>query len=283
MRLLKQFEISEEAMPEGNKVAIRWFEAKLNEVFTEIENNYKEYRISDALLGIYKLIWDEFCSNYLEMIKPTYGSPIDRATYNQSIKFFETLMQILHPFMPFLTEEVWHILNERKEGEAIIVSEYPTPKEFDTAILKKTEQIFELVSQVGKVRNAKNISPKEKLDLFIKSSDKNFYDEFLSLIQKLAGVSTIKFTDEKPSPAMSFVVKGDEFSVPIQIDVEEERQNLIKEIEYTKGFLISVDKKLSNERFVNNAKPEIIEKERQKKADAEAKIKALEEALGSLV
>ncbi|WP_291724728.1 valine--tRNA ligase [Bernardetia sp.] len=283
LRLLNLWEKSDIETPKDCQIAITWFESKLNQAFAEIENHYENYRISDALLGIYKLIKDEFCSNYLEMIKPAYGSPIDKATYGQTVTFFEQLMKILHPFMPFLTEEVWHILNDREEKEAILVSEYPDTKEFDGAILKKVDQIFELVSQVRKVRNAKNIPPKEKLDLFVKSSDKNFYDEFLEVIQKLAGVETINFTDEKPSPAMSFVVKGDEFSVPIQVDVEEERQNLIKEIEYTKGFLKSVDKKLSNERFVNNAKAEIVEKERQKKADAEAKIKALEEALGSLV
>ncbi len=283
LRLLKSFEQTDSEIPQGNQIAINWFEAKLNQVFTEIENNYKEYRISDSLLGIYKLIWDEFCSNYLEMIKPAYGSPIDKGTYNKTIEFFETLMKILHPFMPFITEEIWQLLGERGEKEAMIVAEYPMIKEFDNSILEKTEQIFELVSQVGKVRNAKNISPKEKLDLFVKTSDSSFYDEFISLIQKLAGVDKINFTDEKPNPAMNFVVKGDEFSVPIQINIEEERKNLEKEIKYAKGFLVGVDKKLSNERFVNNAKPEIIEKERQKKADAEAKIKALEEALVSLV
>jgi valyl-tRNA synthetase len=281
--LLQSFEKTNEEIPQGNQVAIKWFEAKLAQSLNEIENHYKEYRISDALLGVYKLIWDEFCSNYLEMIKPVYGSPIDKGTFDKTIEFFETLMKILHPFMPFITEEIWHITNERGEKEGIIVAEYPKVKEFDTAILTKTEQVFEIVSQVGKVRNAKNISPKEKLDLFVKTADASFYDEFLSLIQKLAGVDKINFTDEKPNPAMSFVVKGDEFSIPIQIDVEEEKQNLKKEIEYTKGFLMSVDKKLSNERFVNNANPDIIEKERQKRADAEAKIKALEEALINLV
>ncbi len=280
--LLKSLEQSNESMPEGNEVAIKWFEAKLNQSLTEIENNYKEYRISDALLGVYKLFWTEFCSNYLEMVKPVYGLPIDKGTYKQTIEFFEVLMKILHPFMPFITEEIWHLLKERGGKEAIIVAEYPKVKDLDAAILAKTEQIFDIVSQVGKVRNAKNIPPKEKLDLFIKTADLNFYDEFISLIQKLAGVDKITFTDDKPNPAMSFVVKGDEFSIPIQIDVEEERQNLQKEIKYAKGFLMSVDKKLSNERFVNNAKPNIIEKERQKKADAEAKIKALEEALESL-
>lgn len=283
LRLLKSFEKADSEISQGNQVAINWFEAKLNQSLTEIENHYKEYRISDALLGVYKLVWDEFCSNYLEMIKPAYGSPIDKGTYSKTIEFFETLMKMTHPFMPFITEEVWHLLNERGEKEGIIVAEYPKPKAFDTAILEKTEQIFEVNSQIKKIRNAKSIPPKEKLDLFVKTSDSSFYSEFLSLIQKLAGVDKITFTDEKPSPAMSFVVKGDEFSVPIQIDVEEEKQNLKKEIEYAKGFLKSVDVKLSNERFVNNAKPDIIEKERQKKADAEAKIKALEEALGSLV
>ncbi|WP_338765706.1 valine--tRNA ligase [Bernardetia sp. ABR2-2B] len=283
LRLLLSLEKTNDSIPQGNQVAINWFEAKLNQTLSEIESNYEEYRISDSLLGVYKLIWNEFCSNYLEMIKPAYGSPIDKGTYDKTIEFFETLMKILHPFMPFITEEIWHITNERAEKEAIIVAEYPKVKAFDTAILEKTEQIFEIVSQIGKVRNAKSIPPKEKLDLFVKTSDASFYDEYLSLIQKLAGVENINFTDEKPNPAMSFVVKGDEFSVPIQIDIEEERQNLQKEIERAKGFLIGVDKKLSNERFVNNAKPEVVEKERQKKADAEAKIKALEEALMSLV
>ena len=283
LRLLKSFEQTNSKIPQGNKVAIKWFEAKLNQSLLEIENYYKEYRISDALLGVYKLIWDEFCSNYLEMIKPTYGSPMDKETHNKTIEFFETLMKILHPFMPFITEEVWHLLNNRREKEAIIISDYPKVKQIDNSILEKAEQIFEVNSQIKKIRNSKNISPNKDLDLFIKASNLNFYTEFIPLIQKLAGVNKISFTDEKPNPVMSFVVKGDEFSVPIQIDVEEEKQNLKKEIEYTKGFLNSVDKKLSNERFVNNAKPDIIEKERQKKADAEAKIKALEEALVSLV
>ena len=270
--------------PQENKIAIEWFEAKLNQSLAELEDHFSKFRISDALHTVYKLVWDDFCAWYLEIVKPEFGKPIDEATYHTTVTYFEKLLKVLHPFMPFITEELWHELNERKEKECIIVEAYPKTATFNLKIIEEGTFAFEVVTQIRNLRNAKGISPKEEFKLIAKSESKKTIEEFSSVIQKLSNLSELTYTNEKVVGASSFLVGTMEFYVPMdgKVDKEKEREQILKDIEYQKGFLVSVDKKLSNEKFVNSAPPQVIEVERKKKADAEAKIKSLEESLKNL-
>jgi len=297
-RLVQGWQVIETAEEDtgGNTVATKWFEARMNDALIQLEEHYANYRISDALMTVYKLVWDDFCSWYLEMIKPEYAplttsqesgtrGAIDRPTYEATITFFENLLKILHPFMPFITEELWHALKQRGENECIIVAEYPQPKKQYVAfekIISEGEIAFEIVRQIREMRNSKGISPKEELILYIKTQSKAIYNRFKPIIRKLANLSAISFTSQNMPKSFNFVVKGDEFFIPLKINVAEERARIEKELAYNEGFLESVNKKLGNEKFVQNAKPEIIANERKKKADAEAKIKALKKALEGL-
>lgn len=284
-RLIKGWEVAGSSMPEENRVAVQWFDARFNAALVEIEDHFSKFRISDALMATYKLIWNDFCSWYLEMIKPAYGEPIDPATLEVTITLFEKIMKVLHPFMPFLSEEVWSELRERADGQDIIVSAWPVVGDANEALTKQGEQIFELVSQIRNTRSSKGMSPKETLDLAIKAKDKSAYDTFGGLIKKLANVGEISFVNEKVDHALSFVILSDEFFIPMEegaIDMEAEKAEMEKELAYTKGFLNSVIKKLSNERFVNNAPEQVVANEKKKQADAEAKIKSLEEKLASM-
>lgn len=270
--------------PQENKIAIEWFDAKLNQSLAELEDHFNKFRISDALHTVYKLVWDDFCAWYLEIVKPEFGKPIDEATYNTTVSFFEKLLKVLHPFMPFITEELWHELNERKEKECIIVESYPKAVSFNTKIIEEGTFAFEIVTQIRNLRNAKGISPKEAFKLMAKSESQKTIEGFSSVIKKLSNVSELTYTDEKVASASSFLVGTMEFFVPMdgKVDKEKEQEQILKDIEYQKGFLVSVDKKLSNEKFVNSAPSQVIEMERKKKADAEAKIKSLEESLKNL-
>jgi valyl-tRNA synthetase len=234
-------------------------------------------------MATYKLVWDDFCSWYLEMIKPTYQHPIDQMTYDKTIEIFEGILKILHPFMPFISEELWHQIKERTVAESLILASWPAEKSFEPKIIENAAQVFEVVSQVRNLRASKGMSPKEALDLSINTKNPEVYAGFESVLTKLANLSSLSFA-EKVDNAMSFVVKADECFVPMgdSINVEEEKANLKKEIEYAQGFLTSVMKKLSNERFVAGAPANVLEMERKKQADAEAKIKALEESLAKL-
>jgi valyl-tRNA synthetase len=234
-------------------------------------------------MATYKLVWDDFCSWYLEMIKPAYQHPIDQPTYDKTIVIFESILKILHPFMPFITEELWHQIKERSVEESLILATWPSAKAFDGKITEEAAQVFEVVSQVRNLRASKGMSPKETLELTINAKNEKIYSRFESVLTKLANLSSLNFGENVPN-AMSFVVKADECFVPMgdSINVEEEKENLKKEIEYTKGFLNSVMKKLSNERFVAGAPAQVLEMERKKQADAEAKIKTLEESLAKL-
>ncbi len=283
-RLIKGWEIVDKEAENSNLVAIEWMENKLNEALTQLEDHYQKYRMSDALMTVYKLIWDNFCSWYLEMIKPPYGQPIDHETYDKTIVILEKLMKILHPFMPFITEEIWHQITERTEKDCIIVADYPKPVPFDETILKDADQIFEVVTALRNTRNSKGISPKQELILYIKTDENSIYEKFKMTIKKLANISAISYTPKAVEKTVSFLVKVDEFFIPIegQIDTEAERQKIEKELKYTKGFLKGVEKKLSNERFVNNAPAKVVENERQKQADALAKIETLEKSLKAL-
>jgi valyl-tRNA synthetase len=280
-RLVKGWDIDWKLDDKQNDIAIQWFNAKYDAALTEIEDHFKKYRLSDALMSVYKLVWDDFCSWYLEMVKPAYEQPIDKTTYDATIEIFEKLIKVIHPFMPFITEELWHEIKERKEKDCIVIAEWPLIKKTDQKLLSESEVIIEVIGNIRNIRNAKQIVKHAPLDLIIKTGNEALYRKFENIIRKLAAVNNISYNEVVPDGSAGFIVKSDEFSVPLkgEIDPEKEKENILKEIEYTKGFLSSVEKKLSNERFVNNAAPKILEIEKQKKADAEAKIKALEESL----
>lgn len=284
LRLVKGWEIDDNIeQPQSSEVSIKWFEAKFNETLKTIDDHYSKYRISDALMSIYRLVWDDYCSWYLEMIKPEYQKPIDEKTYEATIEIFEKLMQVVHPFMPFITEEIWHLLREREED--IMVSRIPEAQDFDEDLIKRFDTEREVIMGIRNVRGEKNIPNKEQIELLIKKNLNEVADNtFDSVIKKLGNLSSLGYVEEKPEGAISFMVKSTEFYIPLTetLDVEAEIEKLEKELQYTKGFLNGVMKKLSNERFVNNAPEKVIEIERKKQADAEGKIKVIEEQLLAL-
>jgi valyl-tRNA synthetase len=253
----------------------------LAENLNEIETKYADYKLSEALMMIYKLIWDDFCAWYLEMIKPEFGKPINESTYNQTIAYFESLMKVLHPFMPFVSEELWQNMAERKAGDSICIASYPKA---EAAASVNLDKAFETISRIRELRNSKGLSPKEAFAIDIKTTDSKAYEQAVSLICKLANVSQLSFVNEKVEGTTAIQVATDEVYVHlnIEIDAEAEKEKLTKELDYLNGFLKSVDAKLSNEKFVANAKPELVEKERQKMADAEAKIEIIKSTLATL-
>jgi valyl-tRNA synthetase len=271
--------------PEENKIAVTWFESRLNQSLAEIEDHFTKFRISDALHAVYKLVWDDFCSWYLEMVKPEFGKPIDTVTYEKTIGYFETLLKALHPFMPFITEELWHELTDRSEKDCIIFAKTPVAGKFDLKILDEALISFDVITEIRNTRNTKGISPKEALKLLVKNGERAAIKSFWPVIQKLSNLSEITFVTEPPSTnSTPFIVRTIEFFIPLEgkVDAVKEREAIQKEINYQKGFLASIDKKLSNEKFVAGAPPQVIEMERKKKADAEAKVKSLEESLNRL-
>ncbi len=287
-RLVKGWQIDHDLKTdEVNSVAIAWFDSRFNEVLKEIESHFTEYRLSEALMAIYKLVWDDFCSWYLEFVKPAYQEPIDSDTFNATLGFFEQILKLLHPFTPFLTEELWHdeLFGERAETDCCIIAHYPLIEEIDAMLLKELSVVRQIISEVRNVRNMKQLSPKQALPLNIKVNSHIDYTRYDQLIKKMANLSELSLNGESVKGAGSFICGTDECSLVLaeSIDVEAERERITKEIDYLKGFLRSVDAKLSNERFVNNAKESVVENERQKKADAEAKIKILEHALTDLI
>ncbi|TBO39560.1 valine--tRNA ligase [Pedobacter kyonggii] len=284
-RLVKGWEVDEN-LANPNTQAISWFENRFNEALVEIEANFMQYRLSEALMITYKLVWDDFCAWYLEMVKPAYQQPIDAESFKATVGFFENIIKLLHPNMPFLTEELWHddLFAERGEMDCCIVAEFPKGGAFDAQLLKDAEVIKTVVAEIRNVRNQKQISPKEALPLSIKINSDLDYEKWLNIVFKLANVSEAEIVNDKIVGATAFMAGKDEFFIPLteNIDVEAERERLNADLVYLRGFLKSVDSKLSNERFVQNAKPEIIANERNKKADAEAKIKIIEESLAVL-
>ncbi|MFK7952277.1 MAG: valine--tRNA ligase [Ekhidna sp.] len=276
-RLVQGWETVDTEQPKVNYQAINWFESKLNKALTELEDHFSKFRMSDALMTSYKLIWNDFCSWYLEWIKPEYGQPIDKKTYEATVELFEKVLKLLHPFMPFITEELWHELKDRKDGEAIIVAEWPKAESFDDASLKEADLLFEITSSIRNLRNSKGMSPKEELVL---TTDSNAIATIGESLQKLGNLSSI-VSGDKPENAFSFVVGSDEFFIPAteNIDMEAEKKKMEEELKYAIGFKTSVEKKLSNERFVAGAPEQVVAAERKKLADAEAKIKTLEESL----
>ena len=283
-RLVKGWEVSEiGTQPESAKIAIAWYKSKFQKTLAFIDEQFDQYRLSDALTAIYKLVWEDFSSWYLEMIKPAFGQPIDSKTLQATINFFEDNIKILHPFMPFITEEIWQYFKERTPDEALIVSSYPEKQDFDDSILEEFELIKEIISAIRNLRKQKNISFKDSLDLFILKKEA-LNAEFYTLIVNMCNLSKVEETNEKIENALTFRVGSNEFFIPFaeQIDVEAETKKLEEELAYHKGFLASVQKKLSNERFVNNAPEQVISNERKKEADALAKIAMVEKSLESL-
>ena len=266
----------------NNNISVQWMEMRMAQVLEEIEHDFDEFRLSEALMKSYKLVWDDFCSWYLEMIKPAYGTPIDRETYEATLGIFDRLMRMLHPFMPFVTEEIWHALAERPEGASIMVQHMPHSVFYDQRMLDDFEMTREIIAGVRNLRNNKGLSPKEVLDLYIKG---NCPAMFNGIICKLGNVGKIESVSDKVEGTLSFMVGTTECFVPVSlnIDKEAELKKLNDELKYAEGFLASVMKKLGNEKFVNGAPEKVVAVERQKKADAESKIAALKaqiEALG---
>lgn len=287
-RLIQGFETADIEQPESSKVSIDWFGNRLAEQLEIINDHYSKYRMSDALMTTYKLVWDDFCAWYLEAIKPEFidgkAQPIDKVTYEATIQYLESLLKLMHPWMPFITEEIWHLTKERAEKDCVIVAPWPEVEIQNKKTLMAFEVVKEIVTQVRSIRQQKNISPKEKLEVKEKSENGQQYSAFDSVAVKLANLSSYTYTQQKVDGAVGFMIMNNEFFVPLQgnINVAEEKERLNKELEYNKGFLKSVLVKLSNERFVANAKPEVIESERKKESDALNKIKLIEEQLAAL-
>ena len=283
-RLVQGWETTDAEQPLANKIAVEWFEAKLKEVNAEMNEQFKSYRISEALMTVYRLFWDEFSSWYLEMIKPEYGKPIDKLTYEATLKFFNSLLKMLHPFMPFITEELWQHIYDRKDNESIMRDELKldAPSKEELKLIEAIEQVKAIVSGVRTVRNQKNIAPKVELDLNV--IGQNNYEAYNSVIIKMANLKAIEVVAEKSGDASGFMVGTDSFAVPVGdlIDVAAEIEKQEKELKHLEGFLTGIKKKLSNEKFVANAPEAVIERERKKQSDSEEKIAALKASLEEL-
>ena len=287
-RLVKGWQVADEVPSQCESIAAKWMEAKLKQANEELKDHFAKYRINDALMTVYKLFWDEFSQWYLEMVKPAYvdgcQQPIARETYNQTLRFFEILLKMLHPFMPFITEELWQALYDRKPGESIMRDELvlDAPKAEELQLIADVEQVKLVVSGVRTVRSQKNIAPKEKLELHC--TQQNRYESYNDVITKMANLQSVSVVDGKDATASAFMVGTDEFSVPLGslIDIDAEIAKLESQLQHLEGFLAGVVKKLSNERFVQNAPEAVVNMERKKQADSEEKIAALRESIAAL-
>ena len=281
-RLVKGWEVNDtNEQPETAKIAINWFGNVLSKTIVELDDLFSKYRLSEALMMVYKLFWDEFSSWYLELVKPAYRQPIDRATYQATLAFFDSLLRLLHPFMPFITEELWQALNERKPGESITIAQQPKANRVDEKLIADFEITKQIIAGIRTIRLQKNIPNKDELTLQVIGNHDSRFD---TAVAKMANLSSIENLSEKPAVTIGFLVGTTEFIIPMsdKMDVEAELKKMKAEREYYAGFLQSVMKKLGNERFVQNAKPEIVENERKKQADAESKIALLEESIKAL-
>jgi valyl-tRNA synthetase len=285
-RLIKSWEVDPGLeQPAHAREAVSWFDSLLNRSIKKLDQQFDRYRISDALMILYRLFWDEFSSWYLESVKPAYEKPIDRETYQHTLSFFDRLLHLLHPFMPFITEEIWQLLEERESGQSLMVSPMPSKQSYDKALLEDFEDLKAVVTNIRSIRKDKDISPRDALNLMVRSAETGSYHSFLEdLVIKLANLSGVDQVDEDPGDTVSFIVKNVEYFIPVGnlVNPEEEAARLKADLEYTRGFLASVRKKLENERFVSNAPEAVVGKERQKAADAEARIKVLEAQLAKL-
>ena len=283
-RLVKGWETADIEQPEANKVAVKWFEAKLKEVNAEVNDLFKKYRISEALMAVYRLFWDEFSSWYLEMVKPEYQKPMDKASYDATLRFFETLLKMLHPFMPFITEELWQNIYERKDGESIMSDklELEAPTADEQALTANIELLKQIIGGVRTIRNQKNISPREALKLQIVGA--NELEAYNCVLAKMANLDEIAVVSEKDGTASAFMVGTTEYAVPLgdKIDVAAEIEKAEAQLKHLEGFLAGINKKLSNEKFVANAPEAVVALERKKKSDSEEKIAALKETIAEL-
>ncbi|MHA8053544.1 valine--tRNA ligase [Aquirufa sp. OSTEICH-129A] len=283
-RLLKGLEVKEgQSLPE-HVLASEWFESKLSQTILDVQDHFQKFRISDALLSIYNLVWDDYCAKYLEIIKPPYQSPIASETLNTALGLFDQLMRLLHPYMPFITEEIWQNMEDRKEGASICKAEFPQAKTVQTSIIAQFDAMFEIVTKIREIRNTKQISPKMALSLCIKSDQASAYDAINPILIKLANLESVSFIQESMAEAQTFVVKSDQFFVPLANDEDPAvlKEESEKELIYLEGFKKSVEAKLANEKFVQHAKADLVERERQKLSDAENKIKSLKELIARL-
>ena len=281
-RLVKGWEVADIEQPEHSRLAVQWFDNVLRSTEAEVKDLFSKFRLNEALMAIYRLFWEEFSAWYLEAVKPAYQQPIDRATMDATLRFFDSLLRLLHPFMPFITEELWQHIDERKDGESIMYAPInQTPAEADTDLLKAMDEAKSIISGVRNVRLSKNIPQKQPMNLMIVGKWTN---PFKSIVEKLGGLESITDADAKDPAAASFMVGTTEYCVPLEgaINVEEEIKKLQAELDYAIGFLKSVEKKLSNERFVANAPEAVVAAERKKQADAQSKIKTLEESIAAL-
>ena len=281
LRLIKGWKVEKNKQPESAKEAINWFKNKINHAVKEINNSYSRYRISEALMITYKLVWDDFCSWYLEIIKPDYGKSIDEKTYKETINQLEKLLKILHPFMPFLTEEIWHLIDSKEND--IIISNWPKEEKYKDNIIEEFDIISEIVSSIRNFRKQKNISNKEQFNLLVKKN-KNLHDKMDPIICKLGNIENIEYLDEKPNNLYSFMVRTNEYFIQLsyEFNFEEEINKLQKDLNYTNGFLKIVNKKLSNKNFIQNAPSVLVEKEQKKLKDAKEKIKIIKEKISLL-
>ncbi|WP_411893592.1 valine--tRNA ligase [Winogradskyella sp. A2] len=283
-RLIKGWEVDNTInQPTSSKIALEWFESKFQKTIVEIEDNFSKYRLSDALMATYKLIWDDFCGWTLEMIKPAYQQPIDSKTLEKVISIFEDLLKILHPFMPFLSEEIWQYIEKRTPEQALIISKWPEKTALNEPLITEFDFASEVISGIRNIRKQKNIAFKETIDCLVINNEKS-NKSFDDVIIKLGNLSSFNYVNDAVDGALTFRVKSNEYFIPMagSIDVEAELKKLTEELNYTEGFLKSVQKKLSNERFVNNAPEQVVQSERKKEADAKAKIETIKASLASL-
>lgn len=284
-RLVKTWDVDNSIkQPDSSVIAIKWFKHRIEQEMVIINDHFDKYRISDALMSVYNLFRDEFSSWYLELIKPTYQQPIDGKTFDATIEFLDNLMRLLHPFMPFISEEIWHHLKERKDGESLMISPLPQQKPFDAAFIRQFEKVKEAITYIRNIRKERNISFREVLSLKVLNGDDGYDANFNAILVKMGILDKVEEVTEKVEGALSFFVKSSEFFIPIEssINIEEELEKLNTELKHTEGFLELVMKKLNNERFVSSAPEKVVIMENQKKADAEAKINALRESIASL-
>ena len=283
-RLVSGWEVSDAInQPASSKIAIEWYQSKFQRAYAEMEDHFSKYRLSDSLMTLYKLIWDDFCSWLLEMVKPGYQQPIDRATYDAIILAFENNLKVLHPFMPFITEEIWHQIAPRTQEEALIISRYPSKDLVNNTVLNDFEIASEVISGIRTIRKEKNISFKEPIKLFV-INNIGASPSFDTVIKKMGNVEHLEYISEKMGGALTYRVKSNEYFIPMEgsVNVENEIEKLSNELTYTEGFLKSIQAKLTNERFVNNAPEKVVASEKQKEADALAKITTLKNSLSSL-
>ncbi|MFZ0282404.1 MAG: class I tRNA ligase family protein, partial [Bacteroidales bacterium] len=284
-RLVDSWKVDESIpQPESSKVAVRWINEEIKKSTAEIDTSFRKFRISAALMNAYKLFWDEFSGWYLEIIKPEYREPVDRVTYDSTISVFNSLLHIIHPFMPFITEEIWQLLEKRKDGESLMISRMPHSKKYDKDLIGRFDVVRETVSAIRTLRKEKQILNKENIELRIRADISDFDTSLLPVISKLGYLSGVTFVSGKQEGASSFMVNTTEFYIPSTgtIDIESERTRINAELEYYRGFLSNVMKKLENDRFVKNAPANVLDLEKKKKADAESKINSLEELLKGL-